>query len=146
MIPTSKCSLNILRLGLIISAVGWGLALAFTFTTWDGAADYMYTMGAGHVEYRPLMDYWLRMASIVMGCIGVASLLAARKPNSYESVIFLLGPFNLIVGVTLLVSAISNDLHPDKHPTFIPDIVFCFLTGSLITLPMLHARRAKKSV
>ena len=145
MIPTSKCSLNILRLGLLISALGWGLALSFTFTPWAVAADYMDTMGAGHVEYRPVMDYWLRMASIVMGCIGAASFLAARKPNSYGSVICLLGPFNFIVGITLLVSALNNDLHPAKHPTFIPDIVFCFLTGCLITFPVLHARRANKS-
>ncbi len=105
----------------------------------------MYTMGAGHVEYHPLMDYWLRMASIVMGCIGIASLLAALRPNSFESVIFLLGPFNFIVGITLLVSAVNNDLTPDKHPTFIPDIVFCFLTGCLIMFPVLHARWANES-
>jgi len=144
MIPTSKCSLNILKLGLLFSAAGWGIALSFTFATWNVAADYMDIMGAGHVEYRPLMDYWLRMASVVMGCIGIASFLAARKPNSYESLVILLGPFNFIVGITLIVSALNNDLHPDKHPTFIPDIVFCFLTGCLITFPLLHTRWTNK--
>ncbi len=108
MIPTTKYSYNTLRLGLLLSAVGWGIALSFTFATWKGAQEYMHTMGAGHVEYRPLMDYWLRMASVVMGCIGIASLLAARKPKSYVSVISLLGPFHVIVGVTLLISALNS--------------------------------------
>ena len=70
MIPKSKPAYLTLRLGLLLSAVGWGIALSFTIATWKGAADYMYTMGAGQVEYRPLMDYWMRMASVVMGCIG----------------------------------------------------------------------------
>lgn len=140
MIPTGKYAYHTLRLGLIVSAVGWGVALAFTFATWKGAQEYMYTMGAGHVEYRPLLDYWLRMASVVMGCIGIASLLAARKPNSYRSVIRLLGPFHVIVGITLIVSAVNNDLVMEKHPTFVPDIVFCFLTGGLIWIPCLLAR------
>ena len=143
MIPTTKPAYLTLRLGLLLSAVGWGIALSFTFSTWKGAAEYMHTMGAGHVEYRPLMDYWLRMASVVMGCIGLASLLAARKPQSYVSVIRLLGPFHFIVGATLLISALNNGLRVDRHPTFIPDIVFCFLTGILIWFPVLRAQRAK---
>ena len=145
MIPTSKGPYRLMRIGLLMSAIGWGIALPFTFGSWQAASDYMYTVGAGQVEYRPLLDYWLRMASVVMGCIGVASLLAVRKPESYLSVIRLLGPFHYIVGVTLLVSALNNGLSVDKHPTFIPDIVFCFLTGSIIWMPLLYAKRMQKN-
>ena len=144
MIPTGKYSLNVLRLGLILSTIGWGITLLFTVSTWHSAADYMYAMGAGQVDYNPLMDYWMRMASVVMGCIGIASFMAARKPDFYAPVIYLLGPFNYIVGITLIFAAINNELTPDKHPTFIPDIVFCFMTGSLIICPLVYARGTNK--
>lgn len=141
MVAMSKGVRVTLRLGLLLSAVGWGVALTFTFATWGGAADYMYEMGAGRVEYHPLLDYWLRMASVVMGCIGVGSLLAARKPEAYGSLIRLLGPFHVIVGVTLVVAAVKNGLRVGEHPTFIPDIVFCFLCGGMIWLPLILAGR-----
>ena len=138
MLPRSRPWLNTLRLGLLVSAIGWGLAFSFTFASWRAASCYFFLMGAGNVEYQPLLDYWLRMASSVFGCIGIASALACLFPRAFASFIWLLGPFHFVIGITLAVSAWNNDLTPKLHPTFIPDITFCFLAGILIQLPLLQ--------
>src|SRR3954464_5236726 len=101
MIPTSRLWLNTLRLGLLIGAIGWSVALYFTFAPWSSAADQFYSMGAGQIPYRPMYAYWLRMASSVFGCIGLGCALAFLRPHNYAGFIRLLGPFHLIIGATL---------------------------------------------
>jgi hypothetical protein len=48
------------------------------------------------------------------------------------------------VGVTLVVAAWRNQLDPAVHSTFIPDITFCFLTGFLISGPLVRGRFLKR--
>jgi predicted anti-sigma-YlaC factor YlaD len=88
------------------------------------------------MEYRPLLDYWLKMASATFGCIGIASLCAGMRPHRFEGMIRLLGPFYVFLGVVLTVAAIKNHLSMDAHPTFVADITFCFLTALLISVPL----------
>lgn len=136
LIPETTGWLRVLRLGLLLSSIGWGISFLFTFSSWDSASDQLYLMGAGHIEYRPLLDYWLKMASAAFGCIGIASAMACMRPQRFEAVIWLLGPFHLFMGVVLTISARSNQLRTDLHPTFVADITFCFVTAILISLPL----------
>ena len=136
LIPQSTGWLRVLRLGLLLGSVGWGISFYFTFSPWDSASDQLYLMGAGAIEYRPLLDYWLKMASAAFGCIGIASALACARPALFEGLVWLLGPFHWFMGVVLVASAITNHLNPDLHPTFIADITFCFVTAILITVPL----------
>jgi hypothetical protein len=138
MLPTERAWLNILRLGLLVSACGWGISFIFTFSTWDSAANQLRDMGANGIPDDPLLNYWLRMASATFGCIGIGSALACFRPLRYVGLIRLLGPFHFIVGATLAISAYRIPLSPDLHPTFIPDIIFCFLTAFLIQLPLIR--------
>ena len=131
--------LTTLRLGLLMSTIGWGISWSFTFASWRAASAQLGVMGATAIPYQPLLDYWLRMASSVFGCVGVASLLACLRPQAFASFIALLGPFHFIIGSTLAVAAWNNDLTMKSHPTFVPDITFCFLTGTLIQWPKLRA-------
>jgi hypothetical protein len=142
-LPTTRVWLNTLQLGLLVSAAGWGISFYFTFTPWSVAADRLHGMGAGEILYRPLLDYWLRMASAVFGCIGIGSVLACFRPKALFGFIVLLGPFHFLIGITLVVAAYRNGLNMELHPTFIPDIVFCFLAGVLIQVPLLHAWKTR---
>ena len=136
MIPTTRGWLLVLRLGLLLSAAGWGISFFFTVASWNQATAQLQVMGASPIEYQPLLAYWLRMASAVFGCIGVASAMACARPQRFESLIRLLGPFHAVVGCVLIVAAWQNQLTVRLHPTFVPDIMFCLLSGILIQLPM----------
>jgi hypothetical protein len=138
MLPTERAWLNILRFGLLASACGWGISFIFTFSSWNSAVSQLQDMGASNIQFDPLMDYWLRMASATFGCIGIASALACIRPGSHIGLIRLLGPFHFIVGITLSISAYRLALSPSLHPTFIPDITFCFLAGSMIQIPLIR--------
>lgn len=128
-----------------MSSIGWGISFLFTFTSWEFGSDQLFLMGVGRIEYRPLLDYWLKMASATSGCIGIASALACALPVRFEGFVCLLGPFHAFVGVVLMVAAISNDLSTDQHPTFVADITFCFVTALLIAVPLIvsFCRRRK---
>jgi len=138
MLPTSRVWLNVLRLGLLASAVGWGISFFFTFSTWEIATNQLYDMGANTIPYDPLLNYWLKMASAAFGCIGIASALACARPHAFVGLIRLLGPFHFFIAVTLAVAAYQNHLTPNLHPTFIPDITFCLIAGTLIQLPLVR--------
>jgi hypothetical protein len=146
MIPTVKGWLRMLRLGLLLSSIGWGISFIFTFSTWDFASDQLYLMGAGRMEYHPLLDYWLRMASAAFGCIGIGSALACLRPAFFQGLIVLLGPFHVFVGLVLAASAVSNHLNAESHPTFVPDITFCFVTAFLIITPLAVTSIGSRSV
>ncbi len=139
LIPQTVGWMRVLRLGLFLSSIGWGISFLFTFSSWGSAVDHLYVMGAGIIEYRPLLDYWLKMASATFGCIGIASALACLLPRRFEGLVWLLGPFHAFMGVVLTVSALSNHLSTDRHPTFVADISFCFLTAALILTPMIFS-------
>jgi predicted anti-sigma-YlaC factor YlaD len=112
-------------------------------TVWEAASDQLYLMGAGTIEYRPLLDYWLKMASAAFGCIGIAAALACWRPLRFEGLVWLLGPFHAFMGVVLTVSAIQNDLERSQHPMFVADITFCFVAAVLISAPLIPALRKK---
>lgn len=143
LIPTAKGWLRTLQIGLLFSSMGWGISFYFTFATWDSASDQLYLMGAGTIEYNPLLDYWLRMASAAFGCIGIASIIACIRPVFFHGLILLLGPFHAFVGAVLAISASRNHLNTESHPTFVADITFCFLTSVLIMFPLAVAYRSR---
>ena len=145
MLPTSRAWLNVLRLGLLASAAGWGISFFFTFSTWEIATNQLYDMGANPIAYDPLLNYWLKMASAAFGCIGIGSALACARPHAFAGLIRLLGSFHFIIAATLAVAAYQNHLTPDLHPTFIPDIFFCMLAGTMIQLPLLIAWKAGRT-
>ncbi len=136
LIPHCRGLLRLLRLGLLLSSIGWGISFWFAFSSWDSVSDQFYYMGAGRIGYRPMLDYWMRMAGAAFGCIGIASGLACWNPWFFRGLVFLLGPFHLFVGVVLFAAAHSNHLNRDEHPTFVADITFCFVTAILIIGPL----------
>jgi predicted anti-sigma-YlaC factor YlaD len=130
-----------LRLGLLLSSAGWGISFLFTFTSWEFASEQLFLMGAERIDYQPLLDYWLKMASATFGCLGIASALACAWPERFHGMIQLLGPFHAFLGVILTVSAITNHLNRETHPTFTADITFCFVTSLLISVPIFAGSR-----
>lgn len=139
-IPISRGWLRTLRLGLLLGSIGWGISFYFTFASWDMAADQLFLMGAGRIDYHPLLDYWLRMASAAFGCIGIAAALACVRPRAFPGMVLLLGIFHFFMGCVLAVSAVLNKLDPEIHPAFRADITFCFITAILILVPLAVAK------
>lgn len=120
---------SILRVCLLIGAIGWGISVFFTITPWSISMDQLQRMGAKPVAYQPLLDYWLKMASAVFVGIGALFFMAFLQPEKHRQLIPYLGIFSLVMGVVLLIAAISNELNTEQHPTFVADISFCLLVG-----------------
>ena len=89
-------------------------------------------MGANPIEYQPLLDYWLKMASGAFGCIGLLFFVVYRNKKKFKNLIPLLGYGSIFIGVILTISGINNTLQADKHPTHYVDLLFCFGVGALI--------------
>lgn len=134
----------VLKVGLISSTIGWGIAFVFTVLPWQQAVERLYVMGATPLAYEPLLAYWLKMSSAVFGCIGLASLVCFRRTERMLDTVRLLVPLHLIVGSVLIWAAFENHLDPAVHHSFLFDIAFCFVTAALIGVPLaIQARRMR---
>jgi drug/metabolite transporter (DMT)-like permease len=143
MIPEQRGWLNALRLGLLLAGIGWGISFFFTFASWTTATDQLRSIGAQPIRYQPLLDYWLRMASAVFGCIGIAALICCVRPQPHSTLIRWFALFHLFVGGVLAVAAWNNHFTLRDEPTFPADITFCFLVAGLTGIPMAVARKEK---
>lgn len=136
--------LLVLKTGLILSTIGWGISFVFTLLPWHQAVERLTALGATTIIYQPLLAYWLKMSSAVFGCIGLASLVCFRRTERMLETIRLLVPLHLIVGGVLVLAAIENDLDPTVQTSFPYDIAFCFVTAALIGVPLaIQARRTR---
>ena len=120
---------SILRVCLLIGAIGWGISLFFTVTPWSVSMAQLQRMGAEPVAYHGLLDYWLKMSSAAF--VGIAALffMAFLQPEKHLRLILYLGIFSIAMAVVLLISAFTNGLKTELHPSFVADISFCFLVG-----------------
>jgi len=91
-------------------------------------------MGAQEIEYQPLLGYWLKMASATFGCLGLMFFVCLLNPSKHYLTSRLLAFLSIAVGIVILVSSFANELSPSRHPTYIADIVFCFLVGITIII------------
>jgi predicted neutral ceramidase superfamily lipid hydrolase len=121
-----------LRFALLLGGLGWSISFAFTFSSWQTSTDLLYGMGAKPIEYQALLDYWLKMASALFGCIGLLFLACFTKMHKYAVIIPLLAYGSIFIGSILLFSAYQNSLDPQLHPSHIIDILFCYIVGILI--------------
>ena len=134
----------LLKAGLILSTIGWGISFVFTILPWDQAIERLYVMGATTIVYQPLLAYWLKMSSAVFGCIGLASMVCFWRTERMLDTIRLLVPLHLIVGGVLVIAAAENHLDASLHTSFRYDIAFCFTVAALIGIPLaIQAKRTR---
>ncbi len=115
---------------LLLGACGWGISFIFTLTAWGWSTNQLYCMGATNIEYQPLLDYWLKMASSTFGCIGGIYFVCFLNPKKNHLTINYLSILSITVGIVLLISSQVNQMTYAEHPTHYVDIPFCILVGA----------------
>lgn len=118
-----------LKILLLLGAIGWGSSIIFVVSSWEFYNNILAAIGASPVPYKPMFDYWLKMASIVFVCFGILFLLAFLNIEKYKAIIPVLGLFSIIIGSVLLFAAISNNLNLNQHLAFVVDVFFCYFVG-----------------
>jgi hypothetical protein len=83
-------------------------------------------LGAGNIQYDPMLDYWLRMTAGSFTAIGIFFLILAINPKRFSSVIPFAAIFLISEGILLFIHGIRLKLEP--IPFYI-DVAFCLLTG-----------------
>ncbi len=129
----------LLRLSLLIGAIGWGMSFVFTFTGWNRSVSILQGMGADPITYQPLLDYWLKMASATFGLIGLFFFWCFLRIEKMKHALIPLAIGSIIVGIVLTAAALVNRLNPSQHHTFIADIIFCFMVGVGILYSLIHS-------
>ena len=89
----STVSYKILRVGLLLGAVGWCSSIIFTFSSWQTCEAILVAFGATEINYEALLDYWLKMTSATFACIGMVFALCFLRMEKYAVIIPLLGIF-----------------------------------------------------
>lgn len=117
------------RFSLLLAASGWAISFIFTFSSWRRGVDILSHMGADFIKYQGVLDYWLKMASSVFGCIGIIYFICYLYPDENVKTIRFLSGLSIFVGTILVYAAIKNNLVYPNQPTFPIDIAFCYFTG-----------------
>lgn len=124
--------LNILRIVLFFTGLGWGLTVIGVFLPWDFATEHLEIFGgSGPIPDDPMLNYWLRMASGAFGIIGVFFLISAWKPHEYKNIIPLLGWLSLFEGFVLLYYGLLFNL---RFFPFVLDVSIGLVPGIAILL------------
>ena len=122
----------LLRLLLGGAGVGWAVSVIGVFLPWPVAVKWLQDMGgAGAIPNDPMANYWLRMAAGGFTFVGVLFLVCAWKPESFVSLIPLLGVLSLLQGAVLLIYGLILRLHPMP---FAADVAICLVPGVGIIL------------
>jgi hypothetical protein len=117
------------RFSLLLAAAGWGISFIFTFSSWPQGVKILSHMGASSIKYQGVLDYWLKMASAVFGCLGIMYFICFMYPDENRKTIRYLSGLSIFVGTVLVFAAINNNLSYPSQPTFPIDIGFCYFTG-----------------
>ena len=132
--------LNLLRIFLAYSAIGWGICVVAIFAPSELALGWLGDLGGLDIrplQTDPLFDYWLRMAAGAFTLIGAGFLMLAMYPTKYAVMLPFAGLFMLLEGIILLVHGLRLDLAPTP---FYGDVGFSITGGIGILLTMKAAR------
>ena len=123
---------RLLRVALVFSAFVWGVSAFGVFLKWDAAAGALQGMGAQPINYDPMLDYWLRMASGAFTLVGTGYLLLAIFPRKYAVMLPWFGWIMIIEGIILLTHGVRLGIGPFP---FIGDVAASFAGGlGILTL------------
>ena len=139
MVLADSTKLRLLRFFLLFAAIAWGVSVFGVFSTWDAAADALRGLGAKPIEYDPMLDYWLRMASGAFALVGIGYLLLAINPRKYAVILPWAGWLMILEGAVLAFHGFRLGLPPFP---FYGDIGACFLGGAA-TLALQNSARQK---
>ena len=123
--------LRLLRLCLVLTAVGWGVSVVGVFTTWPQTMEIAQKLGAKTIAFDPMLDYWLRMVSGAFALIGLWYLALALWPRKFAVAIPLFGWIMVLEGVVLLVHGLRLGLPPFP---FYGDVAASFIGGGGIVI------------
>jgi hypothetical protein len=129
--------LRLLRLCLILSALGWIVCIVGLFASWPQINTIAQGLGAKPIAYDPMLDYWLRMICGAFTLVGFWYLALALWPRKFAVAIPFFGWLMIAEGVLLLVSGLRLGI--SLFP-FCGDVAACFLGGAGIVF---LARSAK---
>jgi hypothetical protein len=104
--------LRLLRLFLVLTAIGWGVSVVGVFATWPQVNKIAQGLGAKPIAYDPMLDYWLRMVSGAFALIGLWYLALAIWPRKFAAAIPWFGWIMALEGVILLVHGLRLGLPP----------------------------------
>jgi hypothetical protein len=126
---SNSALLRFLRIFLLFAAFARGVSAFGVFSPWDAAAQALRGMGAKHITYDRMLDYWLRMASGAFKFVGIGYLLPAINPRKHASILPWSGWLMLIEGAVLAIHGFRLGLRPFP---FCGDIAACFAGGGAI--------------
>ena len=119
--------LRLLRLLLGFAAFSWGISAVGVFASWPRINEIAHGMGANHIAYDPMLDYWLRMMCGAFALIGIWYLVLMLWPKKFQVAIPWFGALMLVEGVILLAHGLRLGLGPFP---FFGDVSACLLGGS----------------
>jgi ABC-type Fe3+-siderophore transport system permease subunit len=116
---------------LWVCAIVFLLSFIFAALPWRAITAWANQFGVQIPDAEPWTVFWARLLCATFGMIGVFFVFLARNPLEYGGMLLLSAYGLLFLGVAVLMGSLRYEL---PFITYIVDVIFCFITGTLILL------------
>ena len=122
----------IYRIAAVIAGIGWIVSVLANLVNGPTVFEFLQFVSSEQFEYHPMLDYWMKMAGLAFGFIGLGFLYCGIKWKEALPWGIYFGSYQILSFLSVLLSMGRLDL---DSQLFLLDCAFFLGTG----LPMTWA-------
>ena len=131
-------AIPIYRLAAIVAGIGWLVSILANLVQGETVFEFLQFVSAEQIEYNPILDYWMKMAGLAFGFIGLGFLYCGIKWKSLFPLGIYFGIFQILSCLSVLITTARIDL---DSQIYLLDCTFFLGTGIPMTLAWFQIKK-----
>ena len=128
----------IYRMAAITAGIGWIISILTNFVNGTTVFEFLQFISSEQFDYHPMLDYWMKMAGLAFGFVGLGFLYCGIKWKEAFSFGIYFGSFQIASFLSVLLTMARLDL---DSQIYLMDCVFFLGTGLPMTLAWFRLRQ-----
>lgn len=114
------------RLAAFTAGVGWFVSILANIVNGSTVFEYLSFISSEEFDYHPMLDYWMKMASLAFALIGIGFLYCSWKWKETIHLGFYLGIYQIVSALSVLLTMSRIEL---SSQIYLVDFLFFLGTG-----------------
>ena len=124
-------TLSIYRLAAIIAGIGWVVSIFANLLNGVTVFEFLRIVSSEQFDYSPMLDYWMKMAGLAFGFIGLGFLYCGIKWKKGLPFGIYFGIYQIICCLSVLITMARLEL---ESQIYLLDCAFFLGTGIPMTI------------
>lgn len=127
----------IYRMTAIVAGIGWVISILANLVNGTTVFEFLQFVSSEQFDYHPMLDYWMKMAGLAFGFIGLGFLYCGIKWKEALPWGIYFGSFQIASFLSVLLTMLRLDL---DSQLYLLDCAFFLGTGLPMTLAWFRLR------